>query len=620
PASASPQPGRAPAPVASSPDVVVAPVPGEADAAPVVRVPAAKLDALLAAGTELLVARRRLEPRTEELAALLQFFVRWREEWRQAGRPLRTALGLHGTGGRLEPQGEPATRTISRKATRAVVQVAENLERAERSLDALLSGFVSDRDAMDRAAGSLEEEVRRVRMAPFAEACEGLERAARDLARSTGKEVDLALEGREIELDRSVLAGLKDPLLHLVRNAVDHGIEVASKRQAAGKPARGRVVVGAALRGERVRITVADDGSGLDVAAVREAAARRRLPAPADAKEAAQLIFQSGFSTTRFITEVSGRGVGLDVVRGAVEALHGSVTCDAEPGVGLSVVLEVPLTLTTIRAVLVSVAGHVHAVPQSQVQGVLRIGSEDVRSVEGREVISLGDAPVPLASMATVLGFPERETAPGRAKIPVVLVRLGEQRAAFSVDEVLAEQDLVVTSLGRRLRRVPHVIGATVLPSGRIAPILNGADLLKTALRRAPGRPLATGRVAARPKPKQLLVVDDSVTTRSLVKSILETAGYAVVTAPDGVAAWQLLQERGADLVVSDVEMPRMDGCDLTRTIRKSLRFRKLPVVLVTALDSADDRARGLESGADAYLAKSAFDQKQLLETIAQLV
>jgi two-component system, chemotaxis family, sensor kinase CheA len=581
---------------------------------PVVRIPAAKLDALLAASGELLVARQRLEPRTHEVAALLQFFVRWKEDWRKARRPLRRALGLHG------PENGSARPVLQRKATRALEQVTENLERTESTIDSLLSSLVSDRRAVERAAGPLEAEVRRVRMVPFAEACEGLERTARDIAKSRGKEVELVLEGGDIELDRSVLAALKDPLLHLVRNAVDHGIEAPSKREAAGKPVRGRVSVGASIHGERVRVTVTDDGGGLDMNAIREAAARRKLPLPTDSQEAAQLILLPGFSTTPFITEVSGRGVGLDVVKSQVEGLHGSVACSAEPGGGLSVILEVPLTLTTIRVILISVSGQVHAIPQTHVQSLVRIAAQDIRSVEGREVILQGAAPVPLVSMSEVLGSPAREVPRAGAKISAVLVSVGAQRAAFSVDELLAEQDVLVTNLGRRLRRVRHFSGATLLPSGRVALILNAADLLQSALRQARGKPVAEALTAKTAAAKQLLVVDDSVTTRSLVKSILEAAGYTVRTAPDGAAAWQLLQEHGADLVVADVEMPRMDGCDLARAIRESPRFRKLPVVLVTALDSAQDRARGMQAGADAYLVKTAFDQKQLLETIAQLV
>ncbi len=581
---------------------------------PMVRIPASKLDALLAASGELLVARRRLEPRADELATLLEFLARWREDWRKAQRPLRRALGMNG------PQDGSLRPVLSHRAARPFDQVAENLERTERALDTLLSNLVADRRAVERAAGPLEEEVRRVRMVPFGEACEGLERAARDIARGLGKEVELVLEGGDIELDRSVLGALKDPLLHLVRNAVDHGIEPPSIRDAAGKPACGRVTVGAVLHGDRVRIAVSDDGGGLDVNAIREVVTRSQLSLPAEAHEAAQVIFQPGFSTARAVSEISGRGMGLDIVKSRVESLHGSVVCSAESGRGLSVVLDVPLTLTTVRAILISVSGHVHAIPETHVQNLVRLAAEDVRLVEGREVVTLGAAPVPLVSMAEILGCPPREAPRAGAKIPVVVLSVGEHRAAFWVEELLAERDLMVTNLGPRLRRVRHFSGATLLPSGRIALILNAADLLRSALREAPEKRIAGELAAKTDVSKRLLVVDDSVTTRTLVKSILEAAGYTVLTAPDGASAWEILQEREADLVVADVEMPRMDGCDLTRAIRKSPRFRKLPVVLVTALDSVQDKARGMEAGADAYLVKSAFDQTQLLQTIAQLV
>jgi two-component system chemotaxis sensor kinase CheA len=580
--------------------------PGEAR----VRIPATKLDALLASLGELLVARRRLDPRGDELEALLQSLTRWRAEWRQIERPLRKALA----------QAE-STGTLPGRIARAVGQVPDHVHRLERTVESLVAGCAADRRALDHALNPLEDEVRRVRMLPFAEACEGLERAARDLARDAGKEVDVIVAGADIQLDRSILEALRDPLLHLVRNAVDHGIEPPAARVAAGKPGRGRVLIEAALHADRVRVTVADDGRGLDLDTIRATAGRRHLGGrdELDEKEAARLIFAPGFSTTRLVTEVSGRGVGLDIVKSRIEGLHGTVACNPDHHPGLAVVLEVPLTLTTIRAVLLAAGGQIYALPQNHVTALLRVGADDLRSIEGREVLPIGDAPAPVVRLARVLGL-AREPAAVGGKVPGLLVAAGERRAVLLVDELLAEQQVVVTHLGARLRRVRHFSGATLLPSGRIALILNGADLLRTALARAPGPRLADQLAAPIPDPKRLIVVDDSVTTRTLVKTILEAAGYAVQAAADGSEAWQLLQERGADLIVADVEMPRMDGIDLTATIRRSPRFRALPVILVTALDSEQDRRRGLEAGADAYLIKSAFDQKSLLETVSQLL
>jgi two-component system, chemotaxis family, sensor kinase CheA len=557
------------------------------------RVPAAKLDELLDRSGELLVARRRADARADDVVALQEFVKRWEADWpRMEKAPART-LGL----------------------------ARDNLRRLGRDLERLAAGLKSDRQALERAAAPLEDEVHRVRMLPFAEACEGLERAVRDLAAAGGKDVDLEVAGGEVELDRAVLESLKDPLLHLVRNAVDHGIELATVRGAAGKAPRGRVVVSAALRSGRVEVVVSDDGRGLDVAAVRRKALEKRLPEPAGAEELARLLFSPGFSTSSIVTELSGRGVGLDVVKTRVESLRGTVDFSSEPGRGMRFVLTVPLTLTTIRVLFVVAAGETFALDAASVARLVRIGAEDVHPVEGREALLLGGTPVPVVPLAEVLALRSDGASRAGGKVPVVVVGTALHRIAFVVDDVLSEQEVLVKNLGSRLRRVRNVAGATLLATGRIALILNTADLVSAALGHSPGRVLSAA-LAEQPAEakKRLLVVDDSVTTRTLEKSILEAAGYEVVAAVDGLEAWQLLQEKGADLVVADIEMPRMDGFALTEAIRGSKRFRELPVVLVTALESEKDKARGIEVGADAYLLKSAFDQKSLLEAVAQLL
>jgi two-component system chemotaxis sensor kinase CheA len=402
---------------------------------------------------------------------------------------------------------------------------------------------------------------------------------------------------------------------------VDHGVEPPAVRRAAGKPARGRVTITAALRGARVEVTVADDGRGFDLTALREQARRRQLAEPLDERELTHLIFIPGLSTAPQVTDVSGRGMGLDVVKSRVESLHGTVEAGAAPGGGARFTLTVPLTLTTLRAVLVSAAGQTFAFAGTSIEKVVRVGPGQLRAVAGRPMLALGGAPIPVAPLAAALGLSAAPPAGQNGKTPALLLAAGDRRMAFTVDELLAEQEIVVSSLGPRVRRLRFVSGATLLASGRVALVLNAANLVRAAL----GQPAAAAPVAAPagdapPPRKRLLVVDDSVTTRALEKSILEAAGYEVLTAADGLAAWQLLQERGTDLLVSDVEMPRMDGLTLTETVRASPRFAKLPVVLVTARASEQDRARGLQAGADAYLVKSGFDQRNLLEAIAQLL
>jgi two-component system chemotaxis sensor kinase CheA len=577
-----------------------------------VRVAAKKLDAFLARNGELLVARRRVEGRLEDLSALHDLVGRWKREWLAVEKPLAPLLRDGDRAGRA---------ALPRRVAQALGGVGNNLRRLEKELERLGTAMTRDGRILHEAAAAVDDEVRQVRLLPFAEACQGLERVVRDLAAAEGKEVELVVEGGDVELDRSVLEGLKDPLRHLVRNAVDHGVEAPAKRQAAGKPGQARVTVAAVLRGAVVEVTVADDGRGLDLEALRQQLRRRNLPEPADEQELARVIFQPGLSTARLITDVSGRGVGLDVVKSRVEGLHGSVDVSFAPGRGTRFTLAVPLTLTTLRVLLVKAAGQTFGLVGTTVQKLVRIDPAKVRSVEGREMLALGEVPVPLASLAETLGLPNPGgVARPEGKAPAVIVAVGDRRLAFVVDEFLAQQEVVVTGLGARIRRLRHVSAATILPSGRIAPVLNSAELLRSALQRTPAVRVAAGPQGPALAKKRILVADDSVTTRTLEKSILEAAGYEVAVAADGSAAWQLLQEHGADLLVSDVDMPLMDGFALTEAVRGSRRFQDLPVVLVTARESEADRARGIAVRADAYLGKSAFDQRNLLETIAQLL
>ena len=620
-------------PVSLSPPPVGETAP-ETTAAATVRVSADKLDAFLARNGELLVARRRVESRVEELAALREFIGRWKAEWRVVEKELR------GRGRRREARDESAAggaaaarAGLGRRAGLVLGRVGHHIRQAEKDLDHLAAGMASDARLLKEAAGAIDDEVRRVRMLPFAEACQGLDRMVRDLAQAVGKEVDLSIEGGDVEMDRSVLEGLKDPLRHLVRNAVDHGAEAPEERREAGKPSRMHLTVAATVRGAAVEAVVADDGRGIDLAALRQQVRKKGLPEPADEGELARVIFLPGFSTSKFITDVSGRGVGLDVVKSRVEGLHGTVDLSFTPGGGTTFRLSVPLTLTTLRVLMVTAGGQTFAVAAANVVKLVRADAGQVRSVEGRQMLALGGAPVPLASLAETLGLrpvaPAPLTAGGRGrgngatahgKTPVVLLAASDRRMAFVVEEFRAEQEVVVKNLGSRIRRTRFVSAATILPSGKIALVLNTPNLVRQALRRPTGPALVAPEPAALPAKKRILVVDDSLTTRALEKSILEAAGYDVAAAADGAAGWQLLQEQGADLVVSDVDMPRMDGFALTEAVRGSQRFGGLPVVLVTARETEADKARGVAVGADAYLGKSAFDQKNLLETIAQLL
>jgi two-component system chemotaxis sensor kinase CheA len=592
----------------------------------VVRVPAEKLDALVMQSGELLLVRHRIEARSEEAVALEELVGEWRRDWRKLELGL-ALLGKRGaTAAAAPPGGETngdarAPGAIPRQLEQAVGRGKETLWRIERGMQRLAGDLAADRRALEQTADPLDAEVRRTRMVPFAEACEGLERMARDLTAGGEKAVRLVLEGGELALDRAVLEGLKDPLIHIVRNAIDHGIEPIEARRAAGKAELGRVTISAVLRGPRVEVTIADDGRGLDLGAIGEQLKRRETDLPDDARELARTIFLPGLSTSRSVTQLSGRGVGLDVVKTRLETMRGTVEIDHAPGRGTKFILSLPLTLSSVRAILARAGGQVFAFDTTSVRRVLRVAAEDIRSIEAREVIQTDEGPVGVATLSELLNLPPRPIASEDSGMPAIVLASEGHQAAFVVDEFLAEREVLLRALGPRLKQIEHVTGATLLPEGLIALILNASSLIARVrglpMRMGVARAIAAEPAAAR---KRLLVVDDSVTIRTLEKSILEAAGYEVLAAADGVEAWQMLLEKGADLVVSDVEMPRMDGFTLTEAIRGSKRFRTLPVILVTAMEREADKARGLAVGADAYRVKSAFDQKDLLDTIAQFL
>jgi two-component system chemotaxis sensor kinase CheA len=568
-----------------------------------VRVQAAKLDVLLAAAGELLVARGRLTARTGDIQALHDLATQCLAEWRRTSRGLRISL---------ERSGSAATPGGLAETTDALLQLAREAGRVARAV----------REDVHELAASVEEVlhgVRELRMRPFTDACEALPRAARDLAATVGKEIDLEISGGDVEADRAVLDGLREALLQLVRNAVDHGIEASAERVAAGKPRRGRIHVGATLQGDRIIVTVSDDGAGFNVAAVRAALARRGQSVPEAERDVVHALFESGLSTRPEAGVVSGRGVGLDVVREAASRIRGTVSAAWEMGGGTRIEIRCPPSLASIRAVLVAVGSQPVAIPTTHVERLLRVRLEAVKQVEGRRVIATPEGPVPLVALARLL--PPLPEKPAAGPIPVVLLATASRRVALAVDELVAEDEVVLRPLRLASGPARRVSAAALLSSGQIALVADPEALVAAGLDAAAQSGIAlTAPEPGRPSKRRVLVVDDSLTTRTLEQSILEAAGYDVLTAVDGSDGWRVLQEQGCDLVVADIEMPRMDGFALCEAIRASQRFKELPVVLVTALETPEHRARGLEVGADAYIGKSSFDQQNLLDIIKQLL
>lgn len=531
-----------------------------------VRVAASRLDTLLNQAGELLLASRRVHDLAQGISSA------------------REAMTDHAGG-----------QALSR---------LDDLLNAAKAADHLVAG----------AARSLVDEVRLARMLPFVTACEGLERVARVVARAAGKDALVEIEGGEVELDRPIVDALREPLLHLVRNAVDHGLESPDRRSERGKPPMGRVVVGARVEGSTVAVTVTDDGDGMDLAALRRAAEQRGVASLGDdGSSALDLALLPGLSTAPVVTEVSGRGVGLDAVRARVEALGGAVRLFSQPGSGTSIVLDLPLTVSAIRVLFFTAGGEQFGFPSTAVTRVLRVRRADLRDVDGRDVLLVDGRAVPVLRLSESLGLGASPSSGGR--FDAVVVSTGKADVLVAVDELIGEEEVVMKPVGERLAAVAGILGATVLPTGRVALVLNPATSLRLGI--VSSRPIE--EVPTERRPTRVLLAEDSLTTRALERSILEAAGYEVVVAVDGLEAWQLLQEHGADVVVSDVDMPRMDGLALCAAVRASSRFRDLPFVLVTSLATEQDRRRGVEAGANAYIVKADFEQGSLLDAVEQL-
>jgi len=477
---------------------------------------------------------------------------------------------------------------------------------------ALVTGLRRDRRVIAGAVDGLLDQARRVRMMPAASVLDGLPLMVHDLARSQGKLVRWSATGGELPVDRRVLEAIKDPLIHMVRNAVDHGIESPDERTAAGKPAQGRIAATVrALERGRLEIGLADDGRGIDPERVQDAARRARIARPLSDEEALQLVFHSGLSTSFVITDVSGHGLGLAIVKEEVERLGGTVALDSRPRSGTTIRLTVPATIATFRGLLVRAGGQRFLLP---LEAVARVVAAEPVTAGGRRQIRHEDELLPCAELAAVLGLEAGTVAERRA---CAIVSAGGERAGLLVDEVLGDREVLVKDFEPPLIRVRNVAAAGLLGAGELVLVLRPADLLA-----------GVGEQRARPEPVQeetpagppsVLVVDDAVTTRAMERGLLELAGYHVRVAVDGLDAWTALKTERFDLVVSDVDMPRMNGFELTERIRADARLSDLPVVLVSALEAREDKERGIEVGANAYVVKSSFEQSNLLEIIHRL-
>ena len=572
------------------------------------RVAADNLNRLLGLAGESLVESRWLHPFSDSLVRL----KRLQADMMQALDGLRESLH----------NGLPAER-IEDQMEEAVKQAAECRR--------LLSDRLADLEMFDRRSANLSHrlylEVLQCRMRPFGDGVRRLPRMVRDVARSLGKQAKLEIVGEHTRVDRDILDKLEAPLTHLLRNAVDHGCEPPEERRRAGKPEECAIRLEARHSAGMLVITVADDGAGIHPGNLRETVVQKQLATAGVAEklsepELLQFLLLPGFTMKNTVTEISGRGVGLDVVQNMVKSVRGNIRIATQPGKGMRFQLHLPLTLSVLRTLLVEIDGEPYAMPLSQINRTLSLPEERIQSLEGRHHFSLDGRQIGLVTARQVLGCPESRIH--GAEIPVVVFGDRANRYGLVVDRFLGERELVVQALDPRLGKVQDITAASLMEDGSPVLIMDVEDMARSIEKLIASGHLEnvrhdTNQVADKPA-KRILAVDDSLTVRELQRKMLINHGYVADSAVDGMDGWNAVRAGKYDLVITDVDMPRMDGIELTRLIKNDAQLKSLPVVIISYKEREEDRLRGLEAGADYYLTKGGFHDETLLQAVMDLI
>ncbi len=592
-----------------------------------IRISVKKLDNLLFQVEEMLALKLTTIQRTEDLRNTIQKLNVWNKKSAEVYPFVRNIRQV------LERKQQNEKLTQEEQNSAKIMQFHEWANSHIKTLenDLIDLRILSNQDAYSTGAKieKLLEDVKNLVTVPFSTLLDVFPKAVRDISRDIGKEIDFVVNGDDTGIDRRILEGMRNPLLHIVRNCIDYGIEKPEVRLAKNKPARGEITFDIErMENNKVKVLISDDGAGIDFEKLKKVYIKNEEISEEEAEKISRqefldYIFKSGVSTSDIVTDISGRGLGLAIVYEKIEQLGGSVTVETKIDVGTKFIIQLPLSLVTFRGVLIRVADNDFVVPASKVERVLRLKKGEVKTVENKATISLDGKVTPIVILSDILELPFKGS--DSEHILALIFGSNNKKIGFSIDKILNEQEVLVKKFNKHLTRVRNISGATILGSGKIVPVLNISDLLKSALKETMKettsniRPKVTEKKAEEEK-NSVLVIEDSITSRMLLKNILETAGYQVATAIDGVDGFTKLKKGNFNAVVSDIDMPRMNGFDLTAKIRSDKTLSEMPIVLVTALSKREDRERGIEVGANAYIVKSSFDQSNLLEVLGRLV
>lgn len=602
-----------------------------------VRVETRHLDSLMTQAGELTVTKIRINHRLleiEEIANLCEEYSRMRsqrsritvknESTETAFFPVSASLFSLPQSSNLALKKDPSQNT-------------ENfLEKLGNIVNKLRNSLYEDVQRLEVISDELSDGIRTLRLLPLSTIFNLFPRMVRDLAKQQGKEINFIVEGGETKADKRIIEEMKDPLMHMIRNCVDHGIETVEERCSLGKSSQGTILLRAKQTTTNVVIEVIDDGRGLDIEKIKQTALKRRICreeelATMTPSQVQSLIFTPGFSTRTFVTEVSGRGVGLDVVRTNVEHLKGNIQVESNFGMGCTIRMLLPTTLATAHVLIVSVDNISYAIPVEYVMMARLITQDDIFPIEGQDTILVDYQPISVTHLADLLEInhqqgwgtlPLQQAATNSQHLPCIMIKVGDAALGLIVDALLDEQDVMLKPQGKLLKRVRNVSGATILGTGEVCMVLNPQDLIKSVRKQAVSK-VSRRTVKSLPSTERkqaILLVEDSIAIRTQEKRILEGAGYEVITAVDGMDALNKLKSRSFDAIVSDIQMPNLDGLSLTAKIRQHKEYSELPIILVTSLASDEDKKRGAEAGANAYITKGTFNQQVLLDTLRRLV
>lgn len=591
---------------------------------------------------ELTVTKTRLGHRVAEIEQITTLWEEWSREY------FVTSLNVERMP--IDENGIKANGKFSQLQD-YYQRTEERLERLGTLVNRLRNRVYEDTARLELIAEALESGIRTLRLLPLSTIFNLFPRTVRDLAKREGKEVALVIEGGETTADKRILEEMKDPLMHMIRNAIDHGIETVEERQKIGKPPVATLRIKGYNVASNIIIEVADDGRGLNLESIKQTAVKRNICTREQLAEMTDtqvqsLIFSPGFSTKKFVTEVSGRGVGLDVVRTNVEALKGSIQVESLPGKGCTFKLQISTSLATVNVLIVVVEDIPYALPVEFVDTAKQVSQSEIFAIEGKATILSNGQPLSVAHLTDLLELnhrqgwqrnrylrqengseimtknPQEFLNSTSSKMPCIVLKVGEERLGLLVDALIDEQDVVMKPQSQLLKRVRNVSGATILGTGEVCMVLNPHDLIKSVRQQVSSRRVSGARspIETATRKQVILLAEDSIATRTQEKRILEGAGYEVVTAVDGLDAFHKLKTRNFDAVISDVQMPNLDGLALTVKIREQKEYSELPIILVTSLASDEDRKRGADAGANAYIPKGNFNQDVLIETLKRLV